>query len=109
MARVLLKVFSFQLLFSVILATWGAYLATPGSWFDAMWLRQYGGYGDGYACVATIIMLCLAFALFLVGLAAAVRGVLRGGPAHGPFAFNVPLKAGWPTTRYRRRRVRGVP
>lgn len=109
MARVLLKVFSFQLVFGVVLATWGAYLATPGSWFDAWWLRQYGGYGDGYACVATIIVLCLAFTLFLAGVVAAMRGALRGGPRVKLFPFDVPMKVGWPTSRYRRRRVRGVP
>jgi hypothetical protein len=108
---VLKSVLQFVFLFAVVLVTWGVHLATPGNWFVESLNGNYGPivWGTHVQPVGMILVMCAGLASVLQVLFRFMRGVVSGGPRVGPLSFSVPVKVGWPTSRYRRRRVRGVP
>jgi hypothetical protein len=107
---VLKSVLYFMLAYGVSLSTWGVHLVTPGSWFDRMWGGDYGPllWGTHVQPVGAVLVMCAALAFLLVVLFRFLSGAVSG-PRVGPLSFSVPYRVGWPTSRYRRRRVRGVP
>lgn len=109
---ILKRVLFFLFAFGLSLATLGAHLATPGSWFDWWYLDKYMTYGipvngTHWGPVSYIFWICLVVALVLTWLILAGPAVLRrmfaAGPRIGPLGgFTVPLAV----PRGRRRRVR---
>lgn len=100
------------LVFGVVVAWAGAPMLEDNSPFVLWWWRTFGWRGlvDLPLSLLPLGAVILLWFVLVWGLTAPhLWRWLRSGQVRGPFAFSVPMKVGWPTSRYRRRRVRGVP